>query len=104
MGERCFGFVRCFDFVVFALLARRDFVRWDFVDFALPFSFSLRISLAVVKCRSVCDKVFGLADSLDKCHTKCAQKAKRPSPKQKRLYNFNFQKAMFFEKILSKNF
>lgn len=53
MGERCFGFVKCFDFVdfvvwcfvdfvVFALLARKDFVKWDFVGFALPFSFSLR--------------------------------------------------------------
>ena len=53
MGERCLGFVGCFDFVdfvvscfvdfvVFALLARKDFVKWDFVGFALPFSFSLR--------------------------------------------------------------
>lgn len=47
MGEWCLGFVKCFDFVVscfvdFVLLARKDFVKWDFVGFALPFSFSLR--------------------------------------------------------------
>lgn len=60
MGERCLGFVGCFDFVDFVVWCFVDFVlfvrRRDFVDFALPFSFSLRISLAVVKCRSVCDK------------------------------------------------
>lgn len=63
MGERCLGFVRRFDFVVSCFVDSADFVllvKWDFVDFALPFSFSLKISLAVVKCRSVCDKGFGL--------------------------------------------